>query len=89
MTMKMKYIFMSMLAVLLALTSCTEDDNPTSPTISVEDVTGNWFTQVNTSGELDDIPYDTYGLYITLQEDGEGLFSQYFLEDGKLEPLPA
>ena len=82
--MKMKYIFMSMLAALWALTSCSVNDLPASPTIPVEDVAGNWFMEVNASGELDDIPYDTYALYITFQEDGEGLFSQYFLKDGKL-----
>ena len=71
-----------MLAALLALTSCSDDDN-TSPT-PAKAVLGEWFTQVNTNGVLDGIPYDAYALLVTFQEDGHGLFTQYFLKDGKL-----
>lgn len=71
-----------MLAALLALTSCSDDDN-TSPT-PAKAVLGEWFTQVNTNGVLDGIPYDAYALLVTFQEDGHGLFMQYFLKDGKL-----
>lgn len=71
-----------MLAALLALTSCSDDDS-TSPT-PAKAVLGEWFTQVNTNGVLDGIPYDAYALLVTFQEDGHGLFTQYFFKDGKL-----
>lgn len=80
--MKTKHILICMLAALLALTSCSDDDN-TSPT-PAKAVLGEWFTQVNTNGVLDGIPYDAYALLVTFQEDGHGLFMQYFLKDGKL-----
>ena len=80
--MKTKHILICMLAALLALTSCSDDDN-TSPT-PAKAVLGEWFTQVNTNGVLDGIPYDAYALLVTFQEDGHGLFTQYFLKDGKL-----
>lgn len=80
--MKTKHILICMLAALLALTSCSDDDN-TSPT-PTKAVLGEWFTQVNTNGVLDGIPYDAYALLVTFQEDGHGLFMQYFLKDGKL-----
>ena len=80
--MKTKHILICMLAALLALTSCSDDDN-TSPT-PAKAVLGEWFTQVNTNGVLDGIPYDAYALLVTFQEDGHGLFTQYFFKDGKL-----
>ena len=80
--MKTKHILICMLAALLALTSCSDDDN-TSPT-PAKAVLGEWFTQVNTNGVLDGIPYDAYALLVTFQENGHGLFMQYFLKDGKL-----
>ena len=80
--MKTKHILICMLAALLALTSCSDDDN-TSPT-PAKAVLGEWFTQVNTNGVLDGIPYDAYALLVTFQEDGHGLSMQYFLKDGKL-----
>lgn len=80
--MKTKHLLICMLAALLALTSCSDDDN-TSP-IPAKAVLGEWFTQVNTNGVLDGIPYDAYALLVTFQEDGHGLFMQYFLKDGKL-----
>lgn len=80
--MKTKHILICMLAALLALTSCSDDDN-TSPT-PAKAVLGEWFTQVNTNGVLDGIPYDAYALLVTFQEDGHGSFLQYFLKDGKL-----
>lgn len=80
--MKTKHILICMLAALLALTSCSDDDN-TGPT-PAKAVLGEWFTQVNTNGVLDGIPYDAYALLVTFQEDGHGLFMQYFLKDGKL-----
>ena len=80
--MKTKHILICMLAALLALTSCSDDDN-TNPT-PAKAVLGEWFTQVNTNGVLDGIPYDAYALLVTFQEDGHGLFMQYFLKDGKL-----
>ena len=80
--MKTKHILICMLAALLALTSCSDDDN-TNPT-PTKAVLGEWFTQVNTNGVLDGIPYDAYALLVTFQEDGHGLFMQYFLKDGKL-----
>ena len=80
--MKTKHILICMLAALLALTSCSDDDN-TSPT-PAKAVLGEWFTQVNTNGVLDGIPYDAYALLVTFKEDGHGLFTQYFFKDGKL-----
>ena len=80
--MKTKHILICMLAALLALTSCSDDDN-TNPT-PTKAVLGEWFTQVNTNGVLDGIPYDAYALLVTFQEDGHGLFTQYFFKDGKL-----
>ena len=80
--MKTKHILICMLAAILALTSCSDDDK-TSPT-PAKAVLGEWFTQVNTNGVLDGIPYDAYALLVTFQEDGHGLFLQYFLKDGQL-----
>lgn len=80
--MKTKHILICMLAALLTLTSCSDDDN-TSPT-PAKAVLGEWFTQVNTNGVLDGIPYDAYALLVTFQENGHGLFMQYFFKDGKL-----
>ena len=72
-----------MLAALFALTSCSDDD--TTPKVKpAEAILGEWFTQVKTDGVLDGIPYDAYALMVTFQEDGHGLFMQYFLKDGKL-----
>ena len=72
-----------MLTALFALTSCSDDD--TTPTVKpAEAVLGEWFTQEKTDGVLDGIPYDAYALMVTFQEDGHGLFMQYFLKDGKL-----
>ena len=80
--MKTKHILICMLAALLALTSCSDDDN-TSPTRHNDSWRIN-FDQVKTDGVLDGIPYDVYALMVTFQEDGHGLFMQYFLKDGKL-----
>ena len=72
-----------MLTALFALTSCSDDD--TTPKVKpAEAILGEWFTQVKTDGVLDGIPYDAYAVMVTFQEDGHGLFMQYFLKDGKL-----
>ena len=74
---------MSVLSMLLLLTSCSDDDN--TPAVKpAKAVLGEWFTQVKTDGVLDGIPYDAYALMVTFQEDGHGLFMQYFLKDSKL-----
>ena len=71
------------LAALLALSSCSDDDN--TPAVKpAKAVLGEWFTQVKTDGVLDGVPYDEYALLVTFQEDGHGSFLQYFLKDGKL-----
>ena len=75
---------MSMLAALLALSSCSDDDNSTPVVKPAKAVLGEWFTQVKANGELDGVPYDEYALMVTFQEDGHGSFLQYFLKDGKL-----
>ena len=72
------------LAALLALTSCSDDDNNTPAVKPAKAVLGEWFTQVKANGELDGVPYDEYALLVTFQEDGHGSFLQYFLKDGKL-----
>jgi len=81
--MKTKYIIMGILSTLLALTSCSDDDN--TPAVKpAKAVLGEWFTQVKANGVLDGVPYDEYALLVTFQEDGHGSFLQYFLKDGKL-----
>ena len=73
-TMKTKYIIMSMLAALLALSSCSDDDNSTPVVKPAKAVLGEWFTQVKANGVLDGVPYDEYALLVTFQEDGHGSF---------------
>ena len=75
---------MSILAALLALTSCSDDDNSTSTMTIAEAVLGEWFTQVNANGTTDDIAYDSYAIFVTFNNDGHGIFKQYFLKNGKL-----
>ena len=72
------------LAALLALSSCSDDDNSTPVVKPAKAVLGEWFTQVKANGVLDGVPYDEYALLVTFQEDGHGSFLQYFLKDGKL-----
>ena len=72
------------LVALLALSSCSDDDNSTPAVKPAKAVLGEWFTQVKANGVLDGVPYDEYALLVTFQEDGHGSFLQYFLKDGKL-----
>ena len=82
--MKTTHILIGMLTAILTLTSCSDDDN-TSPKVKpAEAVLREWFTQVKTNGVLDEVPYDSYALMVKFQDDGHGLFLQYFLKDGQL-----
>lgn len=84
--MKMKYnkwLFM-LVAALLALTSCTDEDSPEPTMTPAEAVLGEWFTQVSASGVSDGAAYDAYAVLVTFRDDGHGLLMQYFLKDGQL-----
>jgi hypothetical protein len=89
-TMKMKYIFISLLAALCALTSCSVNDLPApipepEPTVTpAEAVIGDWIVQMEAGGIMNDVIYDSYVLYIVFQSDGHGLYQQYFLNGGNL-----
>jgi hypothetical protein len=78
-----KWFFM-FVAVLLALTSCTNEDNPAPEPTPAGAVLGEWFTQVNANGVLDEVSYDAYAILVMFQDDGHGLLTQYFLKDGQL-----
>lgn len=86
--MKTKNLFISMLAALLALTSCSVNDLPVpdpEPVVTpAEAVVGDWFVQVNAGGMFNDVIYDSYVLYIIFQGDGHGFYQQYFLNGGRL-----
>ena len=74
-----KNIF-ALLAVLMATASCVKEDNPV--VTPAQAVVGDWFAQVGTGGSIDGMPYDSFAVYLTFQNNGHGIFMQYFLYQG-------
>lgn len=93
-------VFISMLAALFALTSCLKDEiisereeeqkpipepTPEEPELTpAEAILGDWYVEMVVSGERNDVRYDTFAVLLQFQQDGKGLWQQYFLEEGQL-----
>lgn len=77
---------MTILAALLALTSCSSSDNPVGEPVvpPTETEVGEWFGQVMSGGIINGKLYDTCAILITFQADGYGLIQQYFLNGSQL-----
>ena len=73
--------------LLLTLTSCSNDDNPTSdPVVTpAKAVLGEWYGQVMAGGMIsNDKFYDNIAILMTFQADGHGVVQQYFLNSDQL-----
>jgi hypothetical protein len=77
-----------MLAVLLALTSCSKSDNPTpypETPAPAKAIIGEWFGQIMAGGMVSNNQfYDNIAMLMTFQADGHGLIQQYFLNGDQL-----
>lgn len=76
-----------MLAALLALTSCSKEDNPTPYPIVTPDkaIIGDWFCRMMAGGMVsNDKFYDNIAILMAFQADGHGLVQQYFLNGDQL-----
>ena len=79
----MKKLFLMLTVALLALTACSNEDNPAGETD--DNVTGSWICQYAEEGYtwLDD-PYDYIVQYYRFHEDGTGFYELYYFKDNEL-----
>jgi hypothetical protein len=80
----MKKLFLLLSVALLALTSCSNDDNPAEE-VTDDNVTGSWICQYAEEGInwLDD-PYDYIVQYYRFHDDGTGFYEIYYFKDNVL-----
>jgi len=80
----MKKLFLMLTVALLALTACSNDDNPIEE-VTDDNVTGSWICQYAEEGInwLDD-PYDYIVQYYRFHEDGTGFYEIYYFKDHEL-----
>ena len=79
----MKKLFLLLSVALLALTACSNDDNPAEEV--TDNVTGSWICQYAEEGYtwLDD-PYDYVVQYYRFHDDGMGFYEIYYFKDNEL-----
>ena len=80
----MKKLFLMLSVALLALTACSNDDNPAEE-VTDDNVTGSWICQYAEDGiSWFDDPYDYIVQYYRFHDDGTGFYELYYFKDNEL-----
>ena len=84
-------IWLMALPMLLGLAACAEHDNPTDPNPLVKQVSGLWWTLIDTEGtlpeEFEAMDYTRMGMAYQLNEDGTGYGVTFFFNNEQSNPI--
>ncbi|KWW24261.1 MAG: hypothetical protein F082_1869 [bacterium F082] len=84
-------IWLMALPMLLGLAACAEHDNPTDPNPLAKQVSGLWWTLIDTEGTFSDAadsyPYTRMGQAVCFNEDGTGYGVTFFFNDEQGDPI--
>ena len=84
-------IWLMALPMLLGLAACAEHDNPTDPNPLAKQVSGLWWTLIDSKGTLPDefegFDYTRMGMAYQLNEDGTGYGVAFFFNDEQGDPI--
>lgn len=84
-------ILLMALPMLLGLAACAEHDNPTDPNPLAKQVSGLWWSLIDSKGTLPDefegFDYTRMGMAYQLNEDGTGYGVAFFFNDEQGDPI--
>ena len=88
---QIRLLLMLALPMLLGLAACAEHDNPTDPNPLAKQVSGLWWTLIDTEGTFSDAadsyPYTRMGQAVCFNEDGTGYGVTFFFNDEQGDPI--
>lgn len=90
--MKTMKIMTALFIALVAMSSCSSDDNNDTKKFTLSDIEGEWYAETPTAGvtydmrtddELQEVAYDRIGIKLSLK-DGIGEWTHYYIANGEM-----